>query len=449
MSEPMKVRDRLVREYRLNVLRITMETVDGNPLALLTLTLGDAGEVAMLTASLPEFGFDAEHLDLLPETFSMPPHIIAALRAWLRPGGGTTARPLWLRLSVPLGWLAAMPWEELLQRELNVAILRLPYQAICPRVPASNIDTLMCFSSPMEEEYLGKRFDAFINQVPVDLARTTRFHLFAGCTLQPKLLELQAKYQGSIRIAVYSLPPDSLDVNASAPVNPWLAWIREAMGEGSVDVVHFVCHGTHRSQVGALMLAASPIADADPDNACLVCAPEFVDLLDYLGAWCVAFTSAPAERSAAGMRLLQTEIALRRPGPVLVHDMNVRGSRQALDAAYRFLFTPSLAPPAAPAVSLYCHPVMMSRVGTDPESVSQLQKFTLAGELDTSADDRSMPHWLKSSQRKLEASAVRLAEAEGDVGTAGRLRARSLVLGAAADYAKELSADSAAAAKEP
>jgi hypothetical protein len=433
MSASTKVRDRLAKEYGLQVLRVTLASADSKPLALFTLTLADGSEAAVLTASMQELGFDEQHLDQLPYTYMVPPHIVSALRYCLA-DGGAVLRPLWLRLSAPLGWLGAVPWEELLQPALGIPMLRLPHQAICPRIPASDIDTLVCFSAPIEEKQIAERFDAFIDEVPVDLAMTTHFHLFADHLVYPKVMELKTKYQDSMRIDVYPLPSPSASQDAC--INPWVAWIREAMGAGSVDVVHFLCHCTLQQHQGVLALAASPHPTAASGSACLLTASDLVELVDYLGAWCVAFTSSPAERSAAGMRLLQTDIALRRPGPVLVHDMNVAGSRAGLDAAYRFLFTSSIAPPATPAVSLCCHPVLLLAEGRDRESAAQLERFTLASELDTATGGAPMPQWLKSTQRRLEASASSLADAPKESGAEGRLRARKLVLRATAKYAR-------------
>jgi hypothetical protein len=246
-----------------------------------------------------------------------------------------------------------------------------------------------------------------------------------------------------VRIKVYdpagAAPPDN-----PLPGNPWLRWIETTMGEGRADVVHFLCHSHYQSESGALKLASAP-ADA-PDNVhpCLLQAAELIDFLDHVGAWCAAFTSAPAEQSAAGMRMLQTEIARRRPGPLLVHDMNVAHSADALGAAYRFLFSSNRLPPASPAVALYCHPILTAEQGIDEESNKQLTEFTLDGRLHAELHDNSLPGWVLSSQRKLEVTAGLLADAQAQDQDSGRVRARKLVLDAVTDYVRATAQDAAA-----
>ncbi len=438
MSQADSIQLRMQHDYSLRVLRIYMDTTSTEkPLAVFTLTLGDGDEVALLTASMPELGFDPQARNgvdgglVLPERFAVPPHVTEALKAWL--AEGPPDQPLWLRLSVPFGLLAAVPWEELLQPALGVPLLRMPYQALMPRIPKTDIDTVVCFSSPHAEPGLDERIAAFLNEVPLELARATRFHLFGNRGIYPHLRALKEHHEGSIDIRVYD-PARAADIAAQGS-SPWLAWMEAELGQGSADVVHFLCHGVQDVDEGSLLLAADP-ADGEPGlPACTLDRASLVTFLDHLGAWCVAFTSAPAERSAAGMRLLQTAVSRHRPGPVLVHDMNVSGSREALRAAYSFLFSQPNPPPAAPAVSLYCHPLLLDANTDDPASREQLARFTLDRRLGGKVSDPAVP-WLASSQRKLEATAADLANAVED-GAIGRARARKLVLDALARQARQ------------
>lgn len=432
MTDVDRVQVRLQQEYHLRVLRIYMDfTPTEKPLAVFTLTLSKGEDVALLTASLPELGFASrEHGgtrdDVLLDTYAIPEHIVVALKAWLDEDAAA-GQPLWLRLSVPLGLLAAVPWEEFLQPQLGVPILRLPCQALAPRIPRTGIDTVVCLSSPANEPDLQERVDAFVRKVPPELAQRTRFHLFGDLTIYPYLCDLQRRYQGRVHIKIYD-PRQAAKVAAGAQsASPWLGWMEAALGQGSVDFVHFICHGARSLDEGMLLLAAAPGKEHTGQPSC-VDHTSLVAFLDYLGAWCVAFTSAPTERSAAGLRMLQTAVAQHRPGPAVVHDMNVPGSREALQATYRFLLGEHAHPPAAAAVALYCHPILLAAHANDTVSNRQLASYTLDERLHGKVSDPAIP-WLASSQRKLESTAGALAEAV-EAGAVGRAQARKLVLDA-------------------
>jgi hypothetical protein len=424
-------------------------TARDKTLAVFTLIDRNGEEAGVLTASLPELGFDPEARDdscaslALPEHYCLPRHIAVALRNWVAEDEGGSGQPVWLRMSVPLGLLAAVPWEELLQPLLGVPLLRLPYQSICPRQPPAS-NTAICFSSPVEEPGLQARLDEFMREVPIDLARATRFHLFGDHVSYPALCRLQEAHAETIRIEVYD-PVNAPPAGSAPNGNPWLRWIVDAMGQGKVDVVHFLCHSDHHADAGALKMASQPSDKQDGRHPCLACAAELIEFLDHVGAWCVAFTSAPAERSAAGMRMLQTEVARMRPGPVLVHDMNVPGSADALGMAYRFLFNGNRVPPASPAVALYCHPILASERDVDEESARQLDQFTLEGRLGAALHDDSLPGCILSSQRKLEVSAGELSDALALGPDSGRVRARHLVLDAVSEYLRTISDQSGSA----
>jgi hypothetical protein len=452
IMNPKQIREALQHKYGLRVLRIYMDNAaQDKPLAVFTLIQRDGSETGLLTASLPELGFDTQRREgayaclALPATYLIPKHIVAAIRGWLMEDI-VAEEPLWLRLSMPLGLLAAVPWEELLQPALNVPILRLPYQSICPRQPPAQSNTVVCFSSPSDEPDLQTRVDAFVSQVPQDLARATQFHLFGDRAAYPALQALQEKHAGSVSMKVYD-PAGAPTPGSLLSGNPWLRWIEMTMGEGRVDVVHFLCHSRYQSESGALKLSSAPGDAPDSVHPCLLYAAELINFLNYVGAWCAAFTSAPAEQSAAGMRMLQTEIARRRPGPLLVHDMNVADSAAALGDAYRFLFSSNRLPPASPAVALYCHPILMAEQGIDEESNKQLTEFTLDGRLRSELHGDSLPGWVLSSQRKLEVTAGFLADAQAQDQESGRVRARKLVLDAVTDYARA-TAQGAAAGEE-
>lgn len=443
MPDRIKIRDRLQQQYSLKVLRIYLDnSMSDKSIAIFRLTLGNGEEVALLTASMQEIGLPstlatcAESDAVLRDAvFRLPDHIVGSLKSVLCADEADSA-PLWLRLSVPVGLLPAVPWEALLQPHLDIPILRLPHQRICPRMPTSDIDIVICISAQVDEPDLHGRMEQFIEQVPPDLAAATDFHLFAGTAMYPAMLGLKRKFESHISIAVYP-PPDSVGSSFVEASNSWLSWIRTSLGNRSADVVHFLCHGYQISGEGALAFSPSPAHSDSTDNVSLIYAPELVEFLNEVGAWCVVFTRLPSDGGASGIRMLQNSVARLRPGPSVMHDMGAPDSRRALGAVYRFLFTPPQPAPVSSAISLYCHPIWLSDKQVDDDSNHQLREFTLDGRMPDSLVGTDVPTWLASSQRKLEISAEEIAEAEELDPDTGRKRARALVLNAIAEHAQQ------------
>lgn len=442
MTEPPGVRERLQREYGLTVLRLSMGIEGGAEQVLFSVSMRYGEEAALLTATLEELGLDKACATTIegscqqPEPeFHIPGHIIGALRQILneteQPGA-----PLWIRLSPPLGLLTAVPWESILQPALGVSILRLPYHMISPRAPELELDSVICFSSPVSQPELERQLvDNFIAQIPVDLAKYTTFHLFADLSAHTDLLEIQRRFGSQYRIKVYD-PCSATRRDRKPGENPWLAWMRTAMGGRSADVVHFLCHCCRIRDEGTLALAETPVRNENLERAGLVTAAEVVDFLNATGAWSLAFTSPPSNASAIGMRMLQDCVVRLRPGPVLLHDMAHPDGSRGLEAAYRFLYMHGQPAPSSPAISLYCHPVRHTSRPHDEQSAHLLNEYTLSGRLGDRLRSSKTPAWLASSQRVLEASAGELAAAMEADPSSGRKRARSLVLDALAEYAQ-------------
>jgi hypothetical protein len=318
-------------------------------------------------------------------------------------------------------------------------VLRLPFHIICPRTQYQELDAVVCFSSPVSKPELQRDLvQQFMEHIPVDLAKYTTLHLFADLAVHEDLLAIKARHGSEYRIHVYD-PQQAPKLGNTGGNNPWLSWIRQALGARSADVVHFFCHCYRVRDEGALALAESPTRNANLECATLVGGADLAEFLNASGAWSVAFTSPPTNASAAGMRILQHCVARSRPGPVLLHDMSHPDSKRALAAAYSFLYTPDQPPPASPAISLYCHPFRENREKgvTDDQSERLLQQFTLAGKLGDRLQTADQPAWLAASQRVLEASSGDLAAAVEADPDSGRKRARDFVLEALAEYAAD------------
>lgn len=441
MIEQPGVREQLQRQYDLKVLRLRLAGSGPGTQIVFELSCGGSGQVTSLTVPIEAIGLPSDadasaesSAQLAEERFHLPEPAAGAIRDAVRadaPGGA----PLWLRLSWPTGLLAAVPWERLLQPLLGVPVLRLPYHLISPRAPQQELDCVICVSASIRPSGPhADLLDRFIEHIPPDLAQYATFHLFADSTLFPEVARAGKQYAGAYRIHIHPPPQD----RHSRRGNPWLTWIRQALGDRSADVVHFLCDCYRLREQGALVLAGSPFDDARSGSAEPLFAADLVELLNATGAWSVAFTSLPDAVSAAAMRLLQDQLARLRPGPVLLHEMKHPDSRQALDAAYRFLYLEGQPPPNSPAVSLYTHPFPSMGGRTDDASEHLLNAYTLAerlGDRLTGRGDR--PAWIAASQRVLEASAGSIDTAAGADPNSGKRRAREFVLKALADHADD------------
>jgi hypothetical protein len=285
-----------------------------------------------------------------------------------------------------------------------------------PETPSDSFDAVVCFSSPMSRELLPEQLvQMFVAQIPPDLARVVRFHLFADAALQGLLNLVQERFGEEFRIHIYNPMDAPAYTRAGADraydviENPWLIWMRESLRGLSADVVHFLCHGYVRRGHGALALAESPVRNVNREWAAFISAGELAAFLNDVGAWSVAFTSPPGNHSPPGLRLLQHEVAQLRPGPVLCHDMET-AAQSELGNTYRFLYTHEPGPPVvSPGISLYCHPhrALSGLAEPDDTSSEKLRSYTLTGKVRTVKQS----HWVTASQRILEQAAVRVSAA--------------------------------------
>jgi hypothetical protein len=76
----------------------------------------------------------------------------------------------------------------------------------------------------------------------------------------------------------------------------------------------------------------------------------------------------PDNFSEPGLRALADEIAQNRPGPMLLHAIDLDPEFRSLPPAYRFLFSASRpqAPPRSPALFIYCQPYLAPAPAESP-----------------------------------------------------------------------------------
>jgi hypothetical protein len=392
---------------------------------LLRITL--KGEQAALLELLPEdigvpVGFQEAQAKQADESvYQLPDSTYTSLESIIPKG-----EPLWITFAQPAGYLVVVPWERLLHKRLSVPVLRLPYTTVRPIASVESLDAVLCLSLPVGIEAEGYSpqivIDSFAGQIPQNLAAHTTIHIFSDSVTLELVNPYVAAFSDRYRVKVY----DPAEAAALCPVvvdrqhdmqmldleNPWLLWMRDAMGDKSADIVHFVCHGYLSRDHGALALAPSPI---DCDNKSLnrlVAARELGRFLDEVGAWSVAFSSPPRNFSIAGLRMLQDDMARLRPGPVLFHDIGADVDCTALDQGYRYLYSFENADaPHCDAISLYCHPEW-GTLDQQPatEVANSVSEYTLAEWLGpTLQGPVNTPSWIASVQRMLENSVEQMS----------------------------------------
>lgn len=376
--------------------------------------------------------------------------IVAALHQRAQPRA-----PLWLEFVSPCGTLPLAAWERMLQPLIEVSVFRLPYLGVEAVASLDSLDLAICASSPRAKIPI-----SLITLIPPIVARmlsagpqSTRIHVF---TERATLDELRTKLNDS-RVLLYD--PSDLPSDFFAPVeelsetsateaetsstspgisdsdvlrNPWLRWMSYALGDLSVDGVHFISHGYLALGRGMLALAESPVRNSDRAWSRFIGARELSMSLSSLGAWLVGITAPDPNFSVIGLRLLLDQLARVRTGPVFLHDMAAQPGNDNFDAlgsTYRFLCgagglasqRAEAPPPTSPAISLVVPPARTGSVESLERTNLQMLGAVTRGRASASiASGGSVHAWLASAQRTIERSTAELLEARTPVDSSAR-----------------------------
>lgn len=420
----------LKREFDLLALRIAMDLSGNSPQVNIQLQGHENGQrlfvgdwsVPTADIGLPErLDRSGRYFQGLP--FNFPSQILDEIGAAIAEGDYQD-RPLWLHLAKPIGYLSLVPWEQLLQPKLGVPMLRLPdFVANPPRESLNRFEVTLCGSTPAAKsqftvaDHLLGMTELLLATVP----RRTTVHIFTDVEWFDTVNAEVAQRNFSSDVIVHdpaqassATVPLHTDVS-SAPVsrvqNPWLLWMRDALNGRSIDMVQFLTHGYIMRDSGALALAESPLRNQDRHFARFIDAAELIAFLTQTGAWCAAFSSPKENYSEMGLRLLADTVAQLCPGPVLHYETRLDPQRQALAAAYRFLFDRSFsAPPRSPALFTYCHPSLVEKAEPAIQTLGWATRspaFAAPTSAEASinaayAAAEYMPSWVGSSQRYIE-----------------------------------------------
>lgn len=302
--------------------------------------------------------------------FRIPQFIFEALAKGIEksPDGDDV---LWIYLKQPYGYLDMIPWEALLQPRLGIPILRLPEFIVDPpRLSEETLNVVLCTSLPRSKEsFQATRHLMQMAELLALLAgpRKLSIDIFTDQALfetmkrdvaeSSQLKDIVAVHDPASAVGL-AIPESSAQIYdpGHGLENPWLLWMRDALQGKSVDMVHFMAHGYYAQEKGALSFAQSPTQNQDERIARFVGATEISTFLTQTAAWSVAFSSPNGNYSQMGLRHLANEVAQKRPGPLIHHDLKNDDTCEALASGYQFLFVPDAAPPKSPALIVYSHP---------------------------------------------------------------------------------------------
>ena len=252
----------LRRQYDLTTLVISFELVGRRSRVRCALERDESGTRAPLLDYVldpAELGIP-DHLDrslcmFEGYTFTMPGYVLDALRTALD-ARMLADETLWLYLKSPAGYLAFVPWEQLLVPALQRPVLRLPDFLVDPARAAGEINIVLCSSQPISEEaFMSGDYMARMTRMILEQAtRPTNVHLFTDSGLRNELANVLA-YHGATDSRVilhdpqgaapYAIPDRSSRITdpTGQLASPWLLWMRGALAGRSIDLVHFIAHG--------------------------------------------------------------------------------------------------------------------------------------------------------------------------------------------------------------
>jgi hypothetical protein len=350
--------------------------------------------------------------------------------------------PLWLHLAASSGYLLCVPWERLLQPHIEVPVLRLPEFLVGPprRLPRP-LRVALCGGTPRQA---GSRD---LRDLTVEMARQitraldgrVQLEIFVDDTTTSAVRDAIARAGvGAVSVTVHE-PDDCARVSHQSQTserragsgarldNAWLLWMRRALENMSVDVVHFIGHGYISGSAPAIALSHSPL-DADTQWARPIGVTEVGAFSTQVGAWSTTLSSPPDNPSPMGLCAFAHHLAQSRPGPLVHHDVIRDPGLDALREVYAFLYasTPP-PPPASPALIVYCHP---ARVADAPQEL--LRNFSaVPADVDEAADalcetsftetsslGEDVPTWVSAASRFVEKRAMQLKESNQRLGPA-------------------------------
>jgi len=380
--------------------------------------------VASADIGIPEKTDDIRYFTHGEPNFSLPPEVIDRIAV-----SSSESEPLWLELNPTSSRLALVPWERLLQPYVHSPILRVPvFQFGGTLTKWDSLDIVLCTSSPAAKEQIPVEYLlGLIKAIERGRSKPTNLHVFTDSD-NFQALNKSVQYEGMNWVRLYNpegaanyapseFSPTIIDDPQSLN-NPWLNWISDAIGDLTVDLVHFACHGFFSMEQGSIAVAESPLQNQDSEWARFIGVQQLNNFLNRVGAETVFFSSPPFNYSISGLRLLADQVARLRRGAVLLYDKAGFAPFEDLEDIshmYHILYCDlhhDLSP--FPSLTFYCSPSLLDglsfkenrRASLVAEDIPALR--AIAEILSTSSKVGNT--WLASSYRWLEETASALNE---------------------------------------
>jgi hypothetical protein len=357
-------------------------------------------------------------------TFQLPPQLLGDLANWFAEETDGT-RPLWVHLVKPYGALRLVPWERILMDAVKAPILMLPDFIFPPPLESKDIlEIAICGSAPLghEEHWVVRALSQSIEAIVEAAPRRLRINVFTDRDIAARLpaepgwpapkptAQVVLHDNSGAEKYAYEDPSSRLLDQTGTLRSPWLLWMREALRNRPVDVMHFVCHGYMARDRGAILFAQSPAERTERYLAGPVGATELQTFLTQIGAWSTVFTAVHDNYSDLGLRALGDDIAQSRAGPLMMVWGSVDPELAATAAGYRFLYSPEPEPPPVdPSLFIYCQPYRVRDV--TPRAI--MEGSTASREQSAFAVTRNIVQ-TKVAESALEASPLDALFAQGD-----------------------------------
>ena len=403
--------------------------------AELEFQLGNDDPIPLASCPTSELGigYDADAL-VGVDTVRELPHRLESAIAERRAVLGSRSS-VWLEFSTPSGYLTSLPWEQWLVPIMGRAVLRLPYFALRPRSAVETLDVVLCATSPtVRSQFPGEDILRLAGTIADLVPREVTLHLFTDSVAYPDVRHRAADLPARIFVhdpadaRRYEPPGRDAELDDSYDVtNPWLLWIRDALGGRSTDVVHFLCRGYLFGDRGALVFASSPLLRSGREYSGCVGVGQVSTLMTQLGAWSFAVSGPAHNYSQTALRQLGDGLARSGPSYVMVHDARSDPGFADAGAMYGFLYpsVSSSSPPSAPAVTCWAHPQLVEEFSAIGDSTSpgagllgeDGSSSVFEPETEQAIASQGTPAWLASSTRLIEraqASWLNASAAEED-----------------------------------
>jgi hypothetical protein len=329
--------------------------------------------------------------------------------------------PLWLRFAKPHGYVGALPWERTLIAALGRPVLRFPDLLQRPHENRDVFELAVCLDADRTTppDKLQQQASQIVETILRASPRAqTRMHLFTPSFWYQVLKS--GSFDKRLQIHDPSTAPTYGEAitrgrssESGRPQSPWSIWMREALGERSLDAVYFVCSSGMSEFGPAVRMSNSPSPKEKYDVWSYVDVIELVALVTQTGAWAALF-SAPAGNSPGPiLALVADAMAHTRPTSVLYQALTGAEQMASLQAACAFLFASRWAP--APLLAdgfVYCPPNYVEAYAN-----LQISSVLPATELNASVfDSEQAPSWAMAAQRQSEMLALdRLRRNSSDV----------------------------------